>query len=118
MLAGTVKYRWAATLGGTACGPSIAGLCSPAALTRAPQNASITVEVQQVTPEFDASTAPEGPVPHGYPNCPMAPIPINVFKANAVLEMSLTFGSTSGFFSCCSLAPTLPSVAHLLSSPV
>jgi len=93
MLADTSSnYQWAATLGGTACGPNKAGLCSPAPLTIAPQTASITVQVQQVMPEFDAP--PEGDVANAYPNCPMTPIPIKVFKANAQLEMSLTFGST------------------------
>jgi len=121
-LVGTVEnYKFRSSLKGTACGPDMASVCPTSSLTFAPMTSSIRVYVQQVVPVFESAvgaqgfqgTPPAGALPHAYPNCPMPAVPIYVWKANAELELSLSFGRSSGDDPCfmkhlCGLFGTQP----------
>jgi len=97
------NYKFRSSLKGTACGPDMASVCPTSSLTFAPTIPSIRVDVQQVLPLFEGAassagppgTPPAGALPHAYPNCPMPAVPIYVWKENAELELSLSFGPSS-----------------------
>lgn len=59
-----------------------------------PAVASIIVEVQQVEPMF-VNTPEEGALARAYPNCPMPMVPVQVWKPNAAITLSLSFGPTT-----------------------
>ena len=98
------NYKFRSSLKGTACGPDMASVCPTSSLTFAPTIPSIRVDVQQVLPLFEGAansagppgTPPAGALPHAYPNCPMPAVPIYVWKEDAELELSLSFGPSSG----------------------
>jgi len=101
------NFQYFSNLGGTACGVSRPTLCSPASMVYKPDAASITVQVQQVVPLFQAPTPLEGALPHAYPNCPMRTVQVAVWKPKAQLELSLTFGAT----------PEDKAAGHMYASP-
>ena len=110
-------FKFRSTLKGTACGPDMASVCPTSPLTFAPERVSVRVDVQQVLPVFEGSTEPGAPggtppagaLPDAYPNCPMPTVPIHVFKDSAELELSLSFGPSTGIHSC------HPYVCHFLA---